>query len=416
MQLHQLYTPLKKNIRTPDISSTKLPVTDLNTAPAVGADLNRHLYKRMPQYELSYEVVSHKKVFSDYPLAVAIPLGKKYISYFTFDKKDDVCFMMELNKDKKIVSCEKIDTLFDPACSIGTMFYGTLISAARQPETPVKLSEEEYKKQSEEFMAGPKFFIIEDILLYNGNSMKNTEFSVKLGYIEKIVKSYFVRRFASSRGVIFMLPYMWGVSSPNEETVMEAFKQVKPSIFYNTHHIQLRQLNITAPYINVSIDNILNKINKKDKSDNEEKLFAKIQKMLECSKLNLDYSKPQYKYPTVFEVKADISYDIYELYAYGENNTRIFYDTAFIPNYTTSIFMNQLFRRIRENENLDYIEESDDEADFENVDETKYADLNKTLKMECQFSFKFKKWVPVRVADNTRVVHISRLIYQSGKK
>lgn len=373
------------------------------------------LYKRLPQYELSYEVVSHKKVFSDYPIALAIPLGKKYISYFTFDKKDDVCFMMELNKDKKIVSTEKINTLFDPICSIGTMLYGTLISADRQPETPIKMSEEEYKKHTEEFMARPKFFVIEDILLYNGTSLKNTEFSIKLGYIEKIMKNLLVRRFASVKGVVFMLPFMWGIKSPTEETVVETFKQIKPTIFYNTHHIQLRQLNVTAPYINVSIDNILNKINKKDKSDNEEKLFAKIQKMLECSKLNIDFSKQQYKFPTIFEVKADASYDIYELYAYGENNTRIFYDTAFIPNYNVSIFMNRLFRRIRENENLDYIEESDDEADFENVDETKYVDLTKTLKMECQFSFKFKKWVPVRVVDNARVVHISRLIYQRGK-
>ncbi len=39
------FTALKNNIRTADNSSTKLPVTDLTTAPLPGADLNLHRYK-----------------------------------------------------------------------------------------------------------------------------------------------------------------------------------------------------------------------------------------------------------------------------------------------------------------------------------------------------------------------------------
>ena len=38
-------TPLKNNIRCEDSSSTKLPVTDLTTAPFQGAGLNLHWYK-----------------------------------------------------------------------------------------------------------------------------------------------------------------------------------------------------------------------------------------------------------------------------------------------------------------------------------------------------------------------------------
>ena len=72
--------------------------------------------------------------------------------------------------------------------------------------------------------------------------------------------------------------------------------------------------------------------------------------------------------------------------------------------------MNRLFRRIRENENLDAIEESEDEEDFENVDPEKYVDLKKTLFMECRFHLKFKKWVPIKVVDmRQKVVHISQL-------
>jgi len=88
----------------------------------------------------------------------------------------------------------------------------------------------------------------------------------------------------------------------------------------------------------------------------------------------------------------------------------VYYNVAYIPNYRTSVFMNSLFRKIRENTNLDYIEESDDEEDFEDVREDKYVDLQKVVYMECVFQPKFKKWIPTRVCDaRERVVHISKL-------
>ena len=72
--------------------------------------------------------------------------------------------------------------------------------------------------------------------------------------------------------------------------------------------------------------------------------------------------------------------------------------------------MNQLFRTIKENQNLDYIEESEDEADFEDIREERFVDLKKMINMECVFNYKFKRWVPVRVIQGPcRIVHISQL-------
>ena len=77
--------------------------------------------------------------------------------------------------------------------------------------------------------------------------------------------------------------------------------------------------------------------------------------------------------------------------------------------------MNQHFRNIKENKNLDYIEESDDEADFEDVREDRFVDLKKTLNMECIFNNKFKRWVPMKViTGHCKVVHISQLIRGGG--
>ena len=56
--------------------------------------------------------------------------------------------------------------------------------------------------------------------------------------------------------------------------------------------------------------------------------------------------------------------------------------------------MNGIFRDIKENINLDALEESDDEEEFENVEHDKYVDLDKVVHMECQYNHTFQKWVP----------------------
>jgi hypothetical protein len=71
--------------------------------------------------------------------------------------------------------------------------------------------------------------------------------------------------------------------------------------------------------------------------------------------------------------------------------------------------MNGLFRNIRENKNLDAIEESDDEEDFQDSRIDKYVDLKKTLSIECVFNQKFKKWVPKKVVIKGLIVHIGKL-------
>jgi hypothetical protein len=72
-------------------------------------------------------------------------------------------------------------------------------------------------------------------------------------------------------------------------------------------------------------------------------------------------------------------------------------DIAYIPDYKTSVMMNKLFRKIKENDNLDTLEESDDEEEFENEKEDKFVYLDKNLEIKCYFHQKFKKWTPLRL-------------------
>lgn len=93
----------------------------------------------------------------------------------------------------------------------------------------------------------------------------------------------------------------------------------------------------------------------------------------------------------IFQVKATLDADIYHLYDKGN----VFIDTAFVPSYKSSVYLNSLFRRIRENINLDYLEESEDENDYENTAIDKFVDLDKSYMMRCVYNRKFRKWQPV---------------------
>jgi uncharacterized protein YxeA len=114
-----------------------------------------HLLKRLPDFELSYETISHNKVSTEYDIAFAIPTGKKAYIWFTFQNNIDVCYFMDLNKDKKITKCIQLNNHIDfkTQLSLGTILYGSIVI------------DETTKKQR---------FVIEDLIYYKGITMKKT--------------------------------------------------------------------------------------------------------------------------------------------------------------------------------------------------------------------------------------------------
>jgi hypothetical protein len=329
---------------------------------------------RFPEFELSYETISHNKVSQKYDICLAIPVGKKVCAWFTFHEDKQVCYLFDLNRDKKISKGKMVPVSYDPQLALGTVVYGTLW-------------EEECRS----------WFIVEDILYFKGITMKNTSFGDRLGYLHKLMEKVWI----PGSSILFALSVMWTVRLEEKMWEFPGFipASIQSNIAYPVHHIQYRSLTEVAPYLNTNI-------NKKMQM----KTVTNEIPMISYKPARMDLSKPQYKQKTIFQVRADVQYDIYHLYAYGKNNQPVYYGIAYIPDYKTSVFMNSLFRNIRENRNLDYIEESDDEDDFQDVRENKYVDLDKRNVLECEFHMKFKKWVPVRLVNSqTKVVHIFKL-------
>lgn len=330
------------------------------------------LLQRFPNIELSYETIPHTKVSKDYNICIGIPVGTKGYAWQTFYGTDDVCFLMELNKERNITKITYTGLPEGSLFANGTLFYGTIVS--------------------------PHDFVIEDIFFYQGVPTKSLLFAEKLGFLEKFMTTYV----GSTR---FYLPPMWSVIKDNSYDCLYDIPKNIDAPSAGFHHIQYRCLNTIAPYLNIYPT-------KKGFSTGSAAAAAATasREELMIPWRNASYGKPQYKQTAVFKVMADISFDIYRLYAYGTNKSIVYYNVAYISNYKTSVMMNRIFRRIKENENLDAIEESDDEEDFENIDPEKYVDLHKSVLMECRFHYKFKKWVPVKViGPQQKVVHISQL-------
>jgi hypothetical protein len=335
------------------------------------------LLHRLPNFELSYATVTHKKVPDNYNLGIAISSGKKYFAWFTFEKHNDVCYLMELNKEKKIQKIQKIEYPTSHTLCVGTILYGTICEELEEQKTL------------------PPIFIVEDVCLYQGNVLK-CPFGQKLGILEQLFLNHLYHK---NTNIVFRLPCMWqNIHSQDKYDTLPA--TIKSTIGYNVHHIQYRDTTCITPYLDVFTNSKHTTLIKP--------VLAKY--TIPEKPAFMTFSKPQYKFPAVFQVRADIQFDVYHLYAYGKNKTQVYYNLAYIPNIKTSYMMNTLFRKIRENNNLDYIEESEDEDDFENVNEDKYVDLSKSILMECMFEPKFKKWIPKRVVGtNEKVVHISML-------
>jgi hypothetical protein len=121
----------------------------------------------------------------------------------------------------------------------------------------------------------------------------------------------------------------------------------------------------------------------------------------------------------ILEVRAALEPDIYHLScrAYPSGHTAE-HDCglAIVPSFQASVELNKLFRSIKENANLDLLEESDDEEEFENTLNHKFVDLEKRLRMRCTFHRKFRKWQPMELVTMANVSTLAEVQAIEGRK
>jgi hypothetical protein len=317
----------------------------------------KSILTEFPKFELSYETMSHKKVYAD--IMLAIPKGKKCFAWFTSYKEDNVCFLMDLNERNQITDMKIVITSFSDKMALGTIFYGTLF---------------QYKKVN--------CFCIEDLYYYRGKSYGGTSYSDKLDLLSNILKKEMGQNVLGNNFTIFGLPIGntdFNMLLKEIETLPYEVSQIKLRFFDKTNSKKIVTMNYFKPK----------------------------GRTMTCQDSGLGKA--------VFKVTPDLEPDIYNLFIY-KNGAEEFHDYAFIPDYKTSVMMNKLFRNIKENANLDALEESDDEAEFEDAREDKYVFLDRSFKMNCEYNSKFKRWTPIGLADRSdKLVNWSQLTMNTTK-
>ena len=198
-----------------------------------------------------------------------------------------------------------------------------------------------------------KLFNIENIFYSKGHSLKYLNQHQKFNEINNIMKNNIKQVFCTKNSIVFGTPII--------DTNCHNLKLKIKKLPYSIYCIQYRLLYKNKPFINE---------------------IVKIQK---------DIQK-------IFLVKPTIIDDIYNLYFKNDDKLEK-YDIACIPDYKTSVMMNSLFRNIKENRNLDLLEESDDEEEFENINIDKYVYLDKTFKMKCVYIEQHNSWKPVEISN-----------------
>jgi hypothetical protein len=114
---------------------------------------------------------------------MAIPSGKKCCVWFSFDHMGDHMYLLDLNKDKKIVKTTQLGT---SRAVHHELAYGTLLYGAMIPDT--------------------KAFVIEDVFIYKGAPMKALSVGERLFYIHDFLENHM----PSSGDLAFSMPVFWG--------------------------------------------------------------------------------------------------------------------------------------------------------------------------------------------------------------
>lgn len=202
-------------------------------------------------------------------------------------------------------------------------------------------------------------FCIEDVYYYCGKYCSNMPYNKKLELMISMFSNNLLQSAVTNDSVIFGLPFI-------AADFLTAIKGI--------------------PLLSYEVDSFVFRF----------PIAKKINRMKYIPKNSVEHKTRE----AIFNVKPDIVSDIYHLYL--ENDE--YYDIAFVAEYKTSVMMNTLFRNIKENSNLDLVEASDDEEEFQDCRKDKYVYLDRQYKMKCVYNHKFKRWTPVCLAGENDTI------------
>lgn len=235
---------------------------------------------------------------------------------------------------KKCVNVSQYNVCFNESLAYGK--YGTILYG----------SFNYYNKQPT--------FIMEDVLYFKHNNLKSKNWDYKYKVMTDILSNYINPVILQSRQLLILSCVVDKIQGQDIQQLIDAYCSNYDISIYS---IQFFNGNYSNVYTGIYKDTI--------------------------------------RKTGTFKIKPHIQNDIYEAFDIYNNYS---VGIISIPDYKTSIMMNKYFRNIKENDNLDLLEESDDDEEFENTNLDKYVYLEKTGIFDCIYDNSFKMWVPVKLS------------------
>ena len=315
----------------------------------------KFLLNRLPPFELSYEPKLHKKVYSS--VYYVIPKGPKALVWYTYWKDQHICLLVRINERGNYSDVQVFPSSFSDKMALGTIIYGTYFL--------------HYNKH---------YFTCEQLHYYKCLHVVGKMYNERLNLLLEMFQTHVVQVAYTPGSLVVGMPVM----TDTYENALE----VMATLPYKTYGVGSPR-DAPKKYVSDASSAALVPVpNALVPAPN-----ALVPAMLALAPTPAPLKRFINK--AIFKVKAGLAADNYLLYTANDS----LYDTAIISSYKCSVMMNALFRNIKENTNLDLLEESDDEDEFENTEIDKFVDLEKTFHMECVYSKKFKKWQPVKIVS-----------------
>jgi hypothetical protein len=331
----------------------------------------------LPHVHFLKETQGHQHVHHA-DVVIAVPEGRRCLLWFTStsssltsgaEKSESMnrCVLIELSEANRMGKRYPIKTCFHSSLAYGngTVVMGTLSR-----------------------IANLKTVAVHNIYSYKGTPYNNTNYLDKLRLFDSLFQHEIRQLSYFPDQVVIGLPLM----APGDISHDELLTHLR-STPYQVAAAQYRYNNRKDnSVVNVPMSNMM--ITPIEKTT--EKEAASPVKYIDYRAIRSGRIRVS---DAVFSVTPDLQNDVYRL-----GTSAGYHGFAAIQSYETSKFMNKLFRNIKENRNLDLLEESDDEDDFENVAEDKYVYMDKTFRLLCRYLHKINKWEPYKIADRGRQI------------
>jgi hypothetical protein len=332
-----------------------------------------YLLNRLPALELSYEPKLHKKVYA--PAYYIIPKGPKALIWYTYWHEQNVCLLIKLNERGNYSDVQLFPTTFSDDLALGTIIYGTYFIYTNR-----------------------NYFTAEQLYYYKGLPVNK---KLYLNLLLELFTKHIGQVAYTADSLVVGLPVL-------TETYEEALAQEVP---YQTYGIAaVRHDGAPTTFAPTTTSHATSHATTSHATTSHATSHAPY--VPPHTKHASTAHANAFAHKAVFKVRADLAADNYQLYTAED----IFYETAMVPTYKCSVMMNALFRNIKENANLDLLEESDEEGEFENTQIDKFVDLAKTVFVECIYSKRFKKWQPVKSLSHAKIITLKELQHFNSKK